>query len=476
MNVNAVEHLAQLIIENNHIFAETDKQYIENKILAVVGDKAREIAVPASFSALETAKIITDEQTKISQLLDLYTPLPSAVNREFWHLHQTAGPASATDYFHELSIASDYLKVADIAKNIKFTENSKYGQLEITINLSKPEKTTAQITAAKSAPQRDYPECLLCFANEGYLGGNGYPERSSHRLIRLTLNSRPWALQFSPYEYFTEHVIVIDEKHEPMKIDHDTFINLLDFVDQFPNYFIGSNADLPIIGGSMLAHEHYQGGKHIFPLERAKPAFSFSTGNSAVHASFLNWPVTTIKLESTNRAQLLNYADKIHTAWLSFDDPEIAIKASDGVVLNHSLNPIVRKTGDTYVLYLLLRDNNTSRTYPDGIFHVHPEYQHIKQENIGLIEAMGLAILPGRLKNELKEVEKYILNQPNSIAPSHKEWADTIKQKFSTNDDVSSFVKRELGTVFAHILENTGVFKDISAENEHIQRFINSIN
>ena len=475
LNVNAVEHLASLIIVNNHQFEEIDQTYLANKVLTIVQDEARELTVPVSFSALQTAQKLATNEVQVAQLLDLYTPVPSAVNRQFWSEYQANGPSAATDYFHHLSVASDYLKVADIARNIQFTEPSIYGELELTINLSKPEKTTAEIAAAKLAPKRDYPQCLLCFQNEGYLGGAGYPERSAHRLIRLTLNNHPWAMQFSPYEYFNEHVIVIDKQHEPMRINHDTFVNLFDFVDLFPHYFLGSNAGLPIIGGSMLAHEHYQGGKHVFPLERAQAAFTFATGESEVRAAVLNWPVTTIRLESTNRNKLVDYADKILQAWLQFDDQDLGIRARDAAVWHHSINPIVRKNGQKYTLYILLRDNNTSAVYPDGIFHVHPEYQHIKQENIGLIEAMGLAILPGRLRTELTEVTNYITGKKSAVKNIHQAWAEELKQAYTAEQDPDTFVQQQIGLVFTHILENTGVFKDISPHNEHLARFINSI-
>ena len=455
--INAINFLTDKIIQNNSSYEPRDQYYIKNKLLALVGDSLVSFEIEDSLSTKDCTKDLTSDPLVQSQIFDLLTPIPSEFNRKFWNLYSTDS-VKATDYFHQLSIDNDYLQIDQIAKNIKFSSMTDYGELEITINMSKPEKTTKDIIAnAAASKSRTYPLCQLCFENEGYLGGTNYPLRSQHRLLRLNLNHSEWGMQYSPYEYFNEHIIVISKEHRPMHISSATFTNLLDFVDLFPQYFLGSNAGIPIVGGSMLGHEHYQGGEHLFPVEKANDLYGFETAFDDVTASVINWPVSTIRLISKNREHLEELANQINDAWNQYDNEKLQIKAESDGIKHHSINPIARKKGSEYTLLIMLRDNNTSVTYPDGIFHVHPEYQHIKQENIGLIEAMGLAILPPRLKIELAEVKKYIMEEPNSIASIHLDWANSLKESY-TNQNMDEFIDQNLGQVFAEILENTGVF------------------
>lgn len=450
--------LTHQIINQNPDFHEQDFIYLQNQIINFVGLEVEEMTGTADLTAKEAIQQMTADPATQQQLFNLLTPSPTTINEQFWQDYAVS-PQTATDHYHQLMINNDYLQLAQIKKNIKFQVPVSYGNLEITINLSKPEKTLAEIAAAKKAPTRTYPKCQLCFENEGYFGGHGYPYRLTHRIIRLQLHGHEFGMQYSPYEYFNEHTIVMLREHKPMQITRETFENLLDFVDLFPDYFIGSNASIPIVGGSMLSHDHYQGGKYLFAIDYANELFSFNTKNPAVTGEVLNWPVSAIKLSATDRGELVVVADRIYQSWQKYSNPALQIQAVDAAgVSHHSINPIVRKYGDTYEMIILLRDNNTSTEYPDGIFHVHPEFQHIKQENIGLIEAMGLAILPGRLQRELAEVGKYVQDLPHELAPIHQAWADELKTRYH-GGDIEQFLHQEIGQVFKHILENVGVFK-----------------
>lgn len=479
-----IEQFAATVVDSG-TYEPMDQIYVTNKLRALVGDQDAEAKDQFALKdqlielAITNHKIkdtITNREILNDQLMDLLTPTPAKLNREFWQRYQTA-PQNATDFFYNLCKQNDYIKVAAIKKNVEFSRDTKYGELEITINLSKPEKDPKAIAAAAKQTSATYPQCQLCMENEGYLGRLGYPARSNHRIIRMEVGGQEWGFQYSPYAYFNEHCIFLDAKHEPMAINRQTILNLIQIEQTFPKYFVGSNADLPIVGGSMLAHEHYQGGKHIFPMMKAaiKTPLEFKEYD-AVEAGVVNWPMTDIRLMSENSAQLADLSERIMKAWKQFSDPEIDITAQTGDVSHHTVTPIMHRRGARYILDLVLRDNNTSDRYPNGIFHPHDEVAHIKKENIGLIEVMGRAILPARLKDEMQEVKNYWLNQPNQIADYHRPWADQIKtQREITPANVDQVMEVELAAVFAQVLENAGVFKNDQTGQEALAKFIETI-
>ena len=330
----------------------------------------------------------------------LVTPSPWEVRTKFSALYREAGPRAATNWFYQLCRACDYIRVDQIARNVRFFAPSPAGELEITINLSKPEKDPRDIAAERGAPQVGYPKCMLCVENPGYAGRAGFPARQNHRMIPLTLMGEPWHLQYSPYLYYNEHCIVLSEKHTPMKISRGTFVRLFEFVSQFPHYFLGANADLPIVGGSILSHDHFQGGQYTFPMDRAGGRTDLICPAEGVSASVVDWPMTCIRLTGRDSAGLIDLAEKILSAWRTHSDPELGVLAETNQPHN-TITPILRRVDDEWVLSLLLRNNRTSAEHPLGIYHPHAGLHHIKKENIGLIETMGLFILPGRLLSEL---------------------------------------------------------------------------
>ena len=485
---NLVEEFITQIIANS-AFTELDRIYLRNRILALVGDEALKVETTSDnlldlkdelIVAAQNNGLIANSNSAYdilgAQLLNLIVPRPSIVNQKFWESYQLS-PQKAIADFYQMSKASDYIKTRAIARNIYFTAGSKYGNLEITINLSKPEKDPKEIAAAKNAKVKSYPKCQLCMENEGYLGHVNYPARTNHRIIRFHLGDETWGFQYSPYAYFNEHCIFLALKHEPMVINKQTFANLLEIVAKFPGYFVGSNADLPIVGGSILAHEHYQGGKHRFPMEKAPidKKLNFK-GFDDVKAGIVKWPMSVIRLRGLNKNSLINLANKILINWRDYSDEKVAVRAFTNSIPHHTITPIARLHEQTYELDLVLRDNQTSDKYPDGIFHPHADVQHIKKENIGLIEVMGLAIFPPRLKPELLEVKKFLLNQPNSIAPMHLEWAKEISRKYEvTNANVDQILQKELGLVFARVLEDAGVFKQTLEGKAAFMRFVKKV-
>lgn len=476
-----IEGYADKVIASG-AYEPLDKIYIMNKIRGFVGDEDVEAkdgqSLVSQLVDLAVARgKIEDGQTAREilndQLYDLMTPRPSEVNREFWEKYQQS-PDDATNWFYNLCTSNNYVKVEAIKKNVVFDRPTKYGNLEITINLSKPEKDPKAIAAAAHDTKKKYPQCALCMENEGYKGRLGQAARSNHRVIRMTIGGKQWGFQYSPYAYFNEHCIFLYSKHEPMKINRQTLINLVEIENQLPAYFVGSNADLPIVGGSMLAHEHYQGGRHTFPMMKAeiKKPLDFKD-YPAVQAGIVNWPMSDIRLTSTDSEQLINLGTHIIDVWDHYSDESLDIKAFDGDTRHHTVTPIMHRDGNKYVLDLVLRDNNTSKKYPLGIFHPHEKLWHIKKENIGLIEVMGRAILPARLKSELAEVKKFWLGQDNQIADSHLPWAKEIQAKTTiTKDNVDDVMEQELANVFANVLENAGVFKDDEAGKAGWDRFI----
>lgn len=482
--MTSVDQFVAAVIASPSQYAELDQIYVHNRVLALVGDADPVAAVDTQLTSLTAALVQTainngkitaspsDQDILADQLMDLVTPLPSALNQIFWNKYQTS-PQTATDYFYQLSQTNDYIKTRAIAKNVAFSVQTDFGNLEITINLSKPEKDPKAIAAAKDQPENGYPLCQLCLENEGYLGRLGYPARSNHRVVRMMLGGETWGFQYSPYAYFNEHSIFLDQVHRPMVINRQTFSNLIEIVKQFPHYFVGSNADLPIVGGSMLTHEHYQGGRHVFPMMKAPIVRPIDVGVAGVEAGIVKWPLSTIRLTSANTEALLDAATKIHQIWMTYSDESVDVRAYTAQVRHHTTTPIVRKVGNQYVLDLVLRDNQTSTKYPDGIFHPHQDVQHIKKENIGLIEVMGRAILPARLKTELHEVANYLLGRHNQMVTMHQPWADALKAKYDfTADNVTEIVDREVGQVFARVLADAGVFKWDAAGEAAFDRFV----
>lgn len=480
-----IEKFADEVIEHGS-YEPIDRVYVVNKIKALVDDEDVEAKSdkPAAKQLVDLAvarKKIPDDQTSREilndRLYDMATPIPSETNRIFWEKMQKS-PEKATDWFYKLCEDNNYVKKEAIARNIVFDGTSSKGhKLEITINLSKPEKDPKAIAAAAHATGKKYPQCALCLENEGYVGDYGKNARSNLRIIRMTIGGKPWGFQYSPYAYFNEHCIFLDQKHVPMKIDQQTLINLVDIEKQIPQYFVGSNADLPIVGGSMLAHEHYQGGRHTFPMMKAKikKVIKFAK-YPEIQAGIVDWPMSDLRLSSENSLSLIDLGTKIIAFWDHYDDLARSIKAFDGQTRHHTVTPIMHREGKKFVLDLVLRDNNTSDKYPLGIFHPHKDLWHIKKENIGLIEVMGRAILPGRLKKELEEVKKYWLDEDNDIAESHLAWAKKIKAENKiTKDNVEEILHQSLVEVFEKVLECAGVFKNNADGEEGWQKFVDAL-
>ncbi|KRK72474.1 UDP-glucose--hexose-1-phosphate uridylyltransferase [Lacticaseibacillus nasuensis JCM 17158] len=488
MLTTAVDAHVTHILQLNPTYSPLDRVYLTNRVRALCGDASASVPaaadpltnldrlVAAAVSAGVIAETHSAQEILGAALMALATPAPSAINAEFWGRYQDS-PSAATDYFYALCRANNQVQTRAIAKNIAFTAPSDYGDLEITINLSKPEKDPKDIAAAAKQSAAGYPACALCLENEGYAGRADWAARANHRIVRLSLGGRTWGLQYSPYAYFTEHAIFLDSQHTPMHINAQTFSNLLDLVTLFPHYFVGSNADLPIVGGSMLAHEHYQGGRHTFAMAKAPIATPITLpGYPQVEAGIVKWPMSVIRLTSTNRTALAAAATHILTAWQGYSDPALQIRAVTAGTPHHTITPIARRVDQAYQLDLVLRDNQTSAEYPDGIFHPHPAVQHIKKENIGLIEVMGLAVLPARLKTELAEVEKFLLGQPNAMAPMHRPWAEQlVATQTWTPATAHRQLQQAVGNVFATVLENAGVFKRDAAGQAGFQRFVHTL-
>ena len=482
--MKVIEKFADEVI-NSGAYEPLDRVYVINKIRGLVGDHdEEENDKPAAKQLVDLAvkneKIpddITSREVLNDQLYDLATPTPSKTNSIFWQKMQKSSE-KATDWFYKLCEDNNYVKKEAIAKNVVFSGTSSKGHgLEITINLSKPEKDPKAIAAAAHATGKKYPQCALCLENEGYLGGYGKNARSNLRIIRMNIAGRPWGFQYSPYAYFNEHCIFLDQKHIPMVINEQTLINLVEIEKIFPHYFVGSNADLPIVGGSMLAHEHYQGCRHTFPMMKAKIKKEVIFDKYPdVKVGIVDWPMSDLRLISKNSLTLISLGSKIIDFWDRYNDQDRQITAFDGKTRRHTVTPIMHRDGEKFVLDLVLRDNNTSDKYPLGIFHPHSELWHIKKENIGLIEVMGRAILPGRLKKELEEVKKYLLDENNEIAESHLAWAQEIKANHQiTSENVDSILQQALVEVFDQVLECAGVFKNNENGEAGWQKFTEAL-
>lgn len=414
-----------------------------------------------------------------TELMDILTPMPSAVIHRF----QNNDPVTATDEFHSMQCAVNYIRTGRIAKNIHWKYHSgKYGNLDITINLSKPELDPASIAERKNHISTGYPQDLLSDDNVGFAGNAAHPARANLRQIPVTMNSEAWLFQYSPYAYFNEHCIVLTRQIRPMKINIDTFISLCDFVDQFPHYFIGSNSDLPICGGSILAHEHFQGGRYTLPLFNAQNRTEIRfKGYDDIHAYIVNWPLSTIRLITDNREKLISLCTAILKAWQTYDNPDLRIFSHTQDHLSSTITPIIRKQNSTYICHLILRNNLTDEEHPLGVFHARASLHNIKKENIGLIEAMGLAILPGRLEKEMHVLASHLINHEDlmddPVTSIHAEWVRTwINEEIITEETVREIIRKRISLAFVEILKDCGVFKEDKKGQEGFLRFIDFVN
>ncbi|MBR0200411.1 MAG: UDP-glucose--hexose-1-phosphate uridylyltransferase [Oscillospiraceae bacterium] len=476
------------------LIQEGDEFWAYNRLLEVMGlDEAEGEPVQAELPEILTA--LTDDAVRRGLIEDNITardlfdtrlmgailPPPHEVRAIFEGL-RVDYPEAATDWYYQFSCDSNYIRRDRIQKDLKWVYPCEYGDLDITVNLSKPEKDPRAIAAAKLAPQSGYPKCQLCAENEGYAGRMNHPARQNHRIIPLTINDAPWYFQYSPYVYYNEHCIVFNAKHTPMKIDKAAFLKLFDFVSQFPHYFVGSNADLPIVGGSILSHDHFQGGHYEFAMAKApvETPLSFA-GFDDVQAGIVKWPMSVIRLTGPDRFRLAELADKILLAWRGYTDEAAVILAETDGVPHNTITPIVRRRGEDYQIDLVLRNNLTTEEYPLGLYHPHQNLHHIKKENIGLIEVMGLAVLPSRLKAELEALRSAILSgadlKADPLTAAHADWAEELKTRYTfTEENTEAILRQEVGAVFLQVLCDAGVYKRDAAGQAAFLRFVNYVN
>ena len=416
-----------------------------------------------------------------TRLMGAVTPMPREVVRTFEERY-AADPVAATDWYYRFSCDTDYIRRYRIAKDMRWKYPSEYGEMDITINLSKPEKDPKAIAAAKNAPQTAYPKCQLCRENEGYAGRMNHPARANHRIVPIKICGEDWCLQYSPYVYYNEHCIVFNSRHVPMKIDRAAFEKLLDFVKAFPHYFVGSNADLPIVGGSILSHEHFQGGHYRFAMESAELEREVRfKGFEDIHAGIVKWPMSVIRLNGRQPERLAELADKILTCWRSYSDESVGVIAFSDEEPHNTITPIARRRGDLYELDLVLRCNITTPEHPLGVFHPHADKHHIKKENIGLIEVMGLAVLPSRLKQELTDLASAIVSgadiSADPVLGKHGDWVAQLKQQYTfTAENALDILLKETGRVFAGVLEDAGVYKNNPEGRAAFARFVDAVN
>ena len=476
---------------------ECEKNYTINLLLDVFHEDEY-VEPEESFSDVdleETLNELLDEAVKRgliedsvvyrdlfdTRLMNCLMPRPAQVQKEFWDKYQNS-PQEATDYFYKLSQDSNYIRRYRVKKDQKWKVDSPYGEIDITINLSKPEKDPKAIAAAKNAKASSYPKCLLCPENEGYAGRVNHPARQNHRIIPITINDTPWGFQYSPYVYYNEHCIVFNSKHTPMKIERNTFIKLFDFVKLFPHYFLGSNADLPIVGGSILSHDHFQGGHYTFAMAKApiEKELQFE-GFSDVKAGIVKWPMSVIRISGPDKERLIELADKILLTWRGYTDEDAFIYAETDGEPHNTITPIARRRGDDFELDLVLRNNITTGEHPLGVYHPHAKLHHIKKENIGLIEVMGLAVLPARLKDEMAELADALVNgtdlRATETLASHAEWAEGFLPKYDkiTKDNVMDILHEEIGLVFNEVLQDAGVYKCTPEGRKAFERFIAAV-
>lgn len=494
MVYEAIKKLTQYGLETG-LITETDSIYVVNQILDVLNLEEYE-APQQNFHNInleETLGQLLDyacEQGIIensigyrdlfdTRLMNCLMPRPSEVSKTFWSLYEREGARAATDYFYKLSQDSDYIRRYRVCKDQKWVTKTPYGDLDVTINLSKPEKDPKAIAAAKLAKQSGYPKCLLCMENEGYAGRLNHPARNNHRIIRITVNDSMWGFQYSPYVYYNEHCIVFNGQHTPMKIERATFIKLFDFVKQFPHYFLGSNADLPIVGGSILSHDHFQGGHYTFAMAKAPVETAYVNPEyEDVEAGIVHWPMSVLRLRGENPERLIDLGDKILKAWRGYTDEAAFVFAETDGEPHNTITPIARKNGDKYELDLVLRNNITTEEFPLGVYHPHQELHHIKKENIGLIEVMGLAVLPSRLKEELALLGEYIVDgkdiRSNEILEKHADWVEEFRPAYGeiNAENVEAILQTEVGKVFARVLEDAGVYKCTPEGRAGFDRFL----
>ena len=493
MNVNV--YLASLVqyAIGKGLLEPCDRTYAINQLLERLQLDSYEDAMPEPMALEEILQGLLDDAVERgvcnddivsrdlldTRLMGALTPPPRDVRRQF-ELLCSQDAQAATDWFYRFSQDTDYIRRYRIRKDMRWMTCTDYGKLDITINLSKPEKDPRAIAAAKAAPQSNYPKCALCPENEGYAGRMNHPARQNHRIIPIQLGGEDWYFQYSPYVYYNEHCIVFNSKHTPMKIDRSAFVKLLDFVTLFPHYFIGSNADLPIVGGSILTHEHFQGGRYTFAMAKApiEQEVSFK-GYEDVCAGIVKWPMSVIRLTCADKERLVDLADRILAAWRGYTDEEAFIFAQTDGEMHNTITPIARRSGSDYELDLVLRNNITTPEHPLGVYHPHAELHHIKKENIGLIEVMGLAVLPARLKDELARLEEAILGGCwlTGDLEKHAAWVERLKTRHTFNEEnVGTILRIEVGRVFAQVLEHAGVYKRSPEGAAAFLRFIDHIN
>ena len=493
MNINIyIASLVQYGLDKG-LIEPSDVTFITNQFLQALCLDSYEPAEPVEMPLEEILKGLLDDAVcrgvcgddvtsrdlLDTKLMGILTPMPREVRGKFAALYEKS-PKEATDWYYQLSQDTDYIRRYRIKKDMRWKTTTEYGDIDITINLSKPEKDPKAIAAAKNAPQSGYPKCQLCMENEGYAGRMNHPARQNHRIVPITIAGSDWCLQYSPYVYYNEHCIVFNAKHTPMVIDKAAFQKLLDFVTLFPHYFVGSNADLPIVGGSILSHEHFQGGCYTFAMERSEieEEITFYSYED-VKAGIVKWPMSVIRLNGPDKVRLAELADKILRIWRGYTDEEAFIYAVTEGTPHNTITPIARRRGENYELDLVLRNNITTEEHPLGVYHPHAELHHIKKENIGLIEVMGLAVLPARLKGELAALEDAILNnQPlTGKLEKHAPWVEELKQKhIFTEENSAAILQEEVGKVFAQVLEHAGVYKRDKAGKAAFRRFVDSVN
>ena len=498
MNINyEVNRLINFASQNN-LIDKLDEVYASNLLLEVLNlDEFKEVkvneklqtATPILENILNYAVekgMIEDTNTQRdlfdTKIMNALMPRPSEVIKTFNEKYKR-NKEEATNYYYKISIASNYIRKDRTDKNIVWKTPTEYGDLDITINLSKPEKDPKDIAKAKFIKSTSYPKCLLCKQNEGFRGNINHPARQNHRIIPMEFAGENWFLQYSPYVYYNEHCIILNEKHTPMKIYRKTFENLLGFVETLPHYFAGSNADLPIVGGTILSHDHYQGGHYKFAMEVALVEETFKIkGYENTKVSRVKWPMSVIRLSGKNKEEIIDLAEHILNTWKNYSDETVDILHESKVELHNTITPIARIKDGEYELDLVLRNNRTNETYPMGIFHPHSEVHHIKKENIGLIEVMGLAVLPARLKNELNTIGQLLVLGVNDIDNNkdlnhHSKWYKQIKEKYNNinNENVEQILKDEVGKKFSKVLEHAGVFKRDEKGIKAFNKFINSL-
>ena len=501
----ATQLLEELLVfaEDKQLIEALDRPYYRNLLLDVMNldAPAGEPLIPAAVPPTATMLLVSLCDLAVekgliedlgyardlfsARIMGLLTPSPKAVRDAFLSDVAAGNANQATDRFYQMCRACDYIKVDAIAQNVRYFEDSPAGELEITINLSKPEKDPKEIAKLKNAPSVGYPKCMLCIENPGYRGRSNFPARQNHRVVPIRLADQDWYIQYSPYAYYEEHCIVFNSQHTPMKISRSTFEKLFAFVDQLPHYMLGSNADLPIVGGSILNHDHFQGGRYSFPMDKAPVKVALTSPKAEVEACILDWPMSAIQLTGKDEAALIDEADRILTAWRAWSDPACEVYAETDGTPHNTITPILRKVGEEYKLNLVLRNNRTSAEHPLGIFHPHAPLHHIKKENIGLIEVMGLFILPGRLKTELAELEAYltgerVLTRPeeSEMSAKHFDWVSDIVARnglCGSHEAAAALLRKEVANVCAQVLADAGVYKQNADGLAGFKRFMASL-